>query len=278
NGQTWLGSPEVVDDNTTVNESYHSVSLLYTSSYWHAAWEDTRNADIEIYASRRILGQGDITHRPEILTFNYNFAFSGRFYANKYIIRYIDEPIDPKLADEMRMSGEHELIPIFIMMAKQMNPDYLIPRAEQMSKPERRRFVIDECQQLANEDQKTLLSYLERKKSEAKVLDIVSQWTTNTICLKAKPEVIREIAQRNDIWGIGYSEPLQIIGVVATEEPVYEHIEFVPEDGREICWGVAKINADDVWTLGYTGAGVIVGHMDSGVNYNHTDFDDQDTV
>ncbi|MCK4249923.1 S8 family serine peptidase, partial [candidate division WOR-3 bacterium] len=274
NGITWLGTPETVDDNSTVNSNYHSVGLLHTSSYWHAAWEDTRNADIEIYASRRILGQGDITHQPEILTFNYDFAFSGGYYADKYVIYHVPEPIDSKLADVMRTSSEDELIPVFIMLAKQLNYDWLVPQAEQMSKLDRRKFVIRECQALANDDQKALLVYLRQKESEHKVSDIVSQWTTNTVCLKAKPEIIREIAQRNDIWGIGYSEPLQIIGVVATEEPAYEHIEFVPEDGREICWGVAKINADDVWTLGYTGAGVIVGHMDSGVNYNHTDLQD----
>ncbi|MBA7539425.1 hypothetical protein ES705_31704 [subsurface metagenome] len=190
------------------------------------------------------------------------------------MLHHSENPIDEKLTEVMTGSSPDEQIPVFVMLAKQMNYDWLIPRAEQMSKSDRRQFVITECQQLANEDQKALLSYLRQKENEGKVLDIVSQWTTNTICLKAKPEVIKQIAQRNDIWGIGYSEPLQLIGVENTEKPIYKHVDFIPEDGREICWGVAKINADDVWTLGYTGAGVIVGHMDSGVNYNHDDLDD----
>jgi len=275
NGITWLTTPETVDDNSTVFRNYHAVALLYTSGYWHAAWEDTRNADIEIYASRRLLGQGDITHRPAIIFFNYDWSFWGDISSEKHVLHHSENPIDAKLADLMRASTGDELIPIFIMLAKQMNPEYLIPRAEQMSKPDRRQFVITECQQLVDEDQKALLSYLKQKENEGEVLDIVSQWTTNTICLKAKSEIIREIAQRNDIWGIGYSEPLQIIGVQKTEKPIYKHVDFIPEDGREICWGVAKINADDVWNdLGYTGAGIVVGHMDSGVNYNHDDLDD----
>lgn len=277
NGITWLNDPELVDDNSTVNNSYHSVALLYTSGYWHAVWEDTRNSGtdgLEIYASGRNAGQGDITHRPDVVFFNYDWSFLGDISSEKYVLHHSENPIDEKLTEEIAESSPDEQIPVFVMLAKQMNYDWLIPRAEQMSKPNRRKFVIRECQTLANDDQKTLLAYLRQRENEHQVSDIVSQWTTNTICLKAKPEIIREIAQRNDIWGIGYSEPLQIIGVVATEEPAYEHIEFVPEDGREICWGVAKINADDVWALGYTGAGVIVGHMDSGVNYNHTDLSD----
>jgi len=278
NGITWLGTPETVDDNSTVNGSYHSIALLYTSGYWHAAWEDTRNNGtdgIEIYTSGKNAGQGDITHRPEILTFNYDWSFRGGISAEKYVMHHCEEPIDEKLAEVITGSSPDEQIPVFVMLSKQMNYDWLIPRAEQMSKSERRKFVIDECQRLANEDQRSLLLYLKGKEKEGKVRDIVSQWTTNTICFKAKPEVIREVAYREDVWEIGYSEPLQIIGVQEVEEPTYEHIDFTAEDGREICWGVAKINADDVWnTLGYTGSGVIVGHMDSGVNYNHTDLAD----
>ncbi len=277
NGITWLNDPELVDENGTVYRDYHAVALLYASGYWLAAWEDTRNSGtdgIEIYTSGKNAGQGDITHRPSIIFFNYDWSFWGDISSEKYVLHHSEMPIDEKLTDIIAESSPDEQIPVFVMLAKQMNYDWLIPRAEQMSKSDRRQFVITECQQLADEDQKALLSYLRQKENEGKVLDIVSQWTTNTICLKAKPEVIKGIAQRNDIWGIGYSEPLQLIGVENTEKPIYKHVDFIAEDGREICWGVAKINADQVWGLGYTGAGIVVGHMDSGVNYNHLDLAD----
>ncbi len=278
NGQTWLGSPEVVDDSTTVNENYHSASLLYTASYWHAAWEDTRNSGtdgLEIFASRRIMGQGDITHRPAEISFNYNTFGSGRFSSEKYVIRHAANPIDEKLTKIMNESSPDEFIPIGILLAKQMNPDYLIPRAEQMSKPERREFVIRECKTLANEDQKALLAFLRRKESEGKVLDIASLWGTNSIGLKAKSEVIYDLAQRNDIWMIGFQEPLHLAGADQSDKPSYRKVEFVPERGRaDTAWHLKTINAPDVWALGYTGSGIVVGHMDSGVNYNHDDLSD----
>ncbi|MBC8382733.1 MAG: S8 family serine peptidase, partial [Candidatus Cloacimonetes bacterium] len=43
---------------------------------------------------------------------------------------------------------------------------------------------------------------------------------------------------------------------------------------REITWNVIKVNADDVWNLGYTGSGVTVAVLDTGVNYNHVDLAD----
>jgi len=276
NGQegTWLTTPETVTDNNSANNNYHSASLLYTSSYWHAAWEDTRDADNEIYTSKRLIGQGNITHRPAELIFDYNSILLSGFSTEKYIIRHSANTIDTKLSEVIAKSTPDEFIPIFVMLTKQLNPEYLIARVERMSKSERRQFVINECKALASESQKEMISFLKAKETEGKVSNIVSLWSTNTICLKARSEIINELTERDDVWEIGYSAPLQIIGVDSSKEPGYKKIEFIPDDGREICWGVAKINADDIWALGYTGAGVVVGHMDSGVNYNHNDLAD----
>jgi serine protease AprX len=43
---------------------------------------------------------------------------------------------------------------------------------------------------------------------------------------------------------------------------------------REITPNITQVNADQVWALGYTGAGIVVGVVDSGVNYNHLDLAD----
>lgn len=273
-GGVWLTTPELVDNNSTVSGAYHSVALLYTSAYWHAAWQDTRNSGtegIDIYTSRRIMGQGDITHRPSVLTFDYSDVYWGKASSEKYVLNKSANPIDDKLAETMARSTPDEKIPVLVMLSKQLNYDWLVPRAEQMSKPDRRRFVIEECQQLANEDQKALLEYLTQKEKEGKVSDVLSLWSTNTIAFNAETDIIREIANRNDVWCIGNNEKVQIIGDLKTPEPTFNH---AAEDAREICWGVSKINADDVWGLGYTGAGVVVGHMDTGVNYNHGDLHD----
>ncbi len=44
--------------------------------------------------------------------------------------------------------------------------------------------------------------------------------------------------------------------------------------GKEITWNVTKVNAPAVWSLGYTGTGIKVGVLDTGVNYNHVDLAD----
>jgi serine protease AprX len=274
---TWLNDPEIVNDDNSVNNSYHSASLLHTSSYWHAAWEDTRNSGtdgIEIYTSRRVIGQGDIAHRPTLLMFDYRSKAPMPVFADKYVYHRTASPIDERLNTIIAQSSPDEFIPVLVMLSKQLNPDYLIPMAEQMTKSERRQFVIDECKTLAAENQQDILSYLRTKQVAGGVKDIVSLWSTNTITLKATCEIIRELADRIDVWEIGYLEPLTLIGISTAEDYKYERVAFIPDNGREVCWGVSKINADDVWPLGYTGAGIVVGHLDSGVNYNHNDLSD----
>jgi subtilisin family serine protease len=47
-----------------------------------------------------------------------------------------------------------------------------------------------------------------------------------------------------------------------------------PSHITSIPWNIVKINADEVWAKGFTGDGVVIGHLDTGVNYNHDDLKD----
>jgi len=45
--------------------------------------------------------------------------------------------------------------------------------------------------------------------------------------------------------------------------------------GASIAWHLTDIGADQAWSEGHTGAGIIVGHLDSGVSYDHPDLINQ---
>ena len=49
---------------------------------------------------------------------------------------------------------------------------------------------------------------------------------------------------------------------------------YPPPDGRELPWGVDSIDADLVWELGATGAGVVVGGQDTGYQWDHPELKD----
>jgi len=111
--------------------------------------------------------------------------------------------------------------------------------------------------QIAEMSQRPLIDWLSGR-SDA----IVHQrfWVLNGIYLEAKPEIILEIARRPDVGWISHNGEVHIIA-----EPGY-----APGiSSRGIPWNIRKIMADSCWAAGYTGQGVILGEVDSGVDYTH---------
>jgi hypothetical protein len=71
NGQTgtWLTTPEIVTDAASADTGYHACALLYSPSYFYAAWEDSRNlaADsLDIFTSRRVTPIGVAENRTAL--------------------------------------------------------------------------------------------------------------------------------------------------------------------------------------------------------------------
>ena len=83
-------------------------------------------------------------------------------------------------------------------------------------------------------------------------------WISNAFMISATPEAIRRIAERPEVAVI---EPLRKFHILGERSKGGS-----PETPG---WNISKINADDVWTLGYTGQGVLLGNLDTGVDINH---------
>ena len=113
---------------------------------------------------------------------------------------------------------------------------------------------------LARRTQKDLLAYLSTRGD--KVEDIKTFWTMNGLALKATPDVIREIAKRDDVWAVEKDSKTFILG----RKTSGKHPD---SKSRTVEWNIARIKADSVWEMGYTGQGVILGNLDTGVDVTH---------
>ncbi len=110
---------------------------------------------------------------------------------------------------------------------------------------------------LARRTQKPLLSYLKTLGVE----DYTTLWIVNAVALRATPEQVKAISKHPSV------------GVVRLDREIKLLDGFEGGEGGEVkgvSWGVGRIKADSVWVnLGYTGDGVILGSMDSGVMADH---------
>ncbi len=154
---------------------------------------------------------------------------------------------------------------VIVMMAERYDDTHLAQKTAFMTKEQRRAFVIADRKAFCQASQAQVIDFLENYKSENMVTDLKSFWSFNGFSCSASAEVIAQLAERKDIALI---IPDEMRSMVPMNEKVH------PAAAKANAWHVDKVNAPEVWNYngsGYTGNGIIIGLIDTGVNYNHID-------
>lgn len=154
---------------------------------------------------------------------------------------------------------------VIVMMAERYDDTHLAQKTVLMTSSQRRDFVIAERKAFCQASQAQVIDFLEGYKVDNRVTDLKSYWSFNGFSCSASTEVIAQLAERKDVALI---IPDEMRPMVPMNEKVH------PATAKADAWHVDRVNAPAVWNYngtGYTGNGIIVGLIDTGVNYNHID-------
>ena len=174
--------------------------------------------------------------------------------------------VTPILRAEMQRRSETEMIPVLVMMKSQYDQADMNRRTAHFTTvAERRTFVVNELKQFADASQNDLRHTLAEMERQGMVEDVRILWICNSLYFKANANAINALDHRTDLDFIEYNPDLQLISAQETR---------TSDDNREIPSHITQVNADAVWGQGYTGQGVVVAVLDTGVNYNHLDLAD----
>ena len=189
-------------------------------------------------------------------------AFQGKAIAQEYAF----QKISSDLQEAWSQDAEGTLYPIVILMRDQFDAKSLTKQTQYLDKTQKRELVVKELQRISQIGQENLLNDLQQGQRAHIVDGIKSFWIFNGICCTTTKEMILAIAERPDVGFVTKEQNNRI--------PDGNYYEEVDAEKATNQWNVNKVNAPAVWDLGYTGKGVIVAVIDTGVNYNHTDIID----
>ena len=168
------------------------------------------------------------------------------------------QTIDPFLLEKMNQRSDNEKIRVFVIMRQQLDQQQLNRRAAHFTtRADRREFVVNELKQFAEASQYDLRHSLAEMQRNELVSEPKTLWIANAIYFEATKDAILSLANRSDIMVIGFDEESNWLPDGEEARPAYPT--------REIASNVTQVNADQVWSLGYTGQGVVVAVIDTGV-------------
>ena len=171
--------------------------------------------------------------------------------------------IAPRLASETALGGNSEAL---IVLSEQAD---LSGAANLPTKLEKGRYVYTTLRMLAERTQAPI-----RKMLQDRGIPYQSFYGVNMIKVNASRDLLFELAGRNEVLRIdanpkvrssipvpnftmptGPSSPNQ----AQTTAPVTAKVE----------WNVARVNAPQVWALGFHGEGMVIANADTGVQWDH---------
>lgn len=173
--------------------------------------------------------------------------------------------IEPELQEALNQKGD-EMISVNIILKSQADVHKLQQIAAKASdRKSKREVVVNELKSFSKSTQSDLMSILDAEAKSGKVEDIRCHWLVNAISCSASSDVIYLIARHNDVEVIAYDEMKYLL---------WDEEVKAAEPARGMTQNITHVKADDVWDLGYTGEGVMVAVIDTGVNFNHIDLAD----
>lgn len=89
-------------------------------------------------------------------------------------------------------------------------------------------------------------------------------WLVSRVALRATRAIILELAARDDVGMVWFDDTVRLADLRLPSAPA----EALDTE----LWNIARVKADSCWAGGYTGAGVVVGNIDTGVEVTHPAF------
>ena len=167
--------------------------------------------------------------------------------------------IDPALVRMLNSAAPTDEYAVIVKMADTMDFHPLKASLEKEERMVRQARVVQALRDKANASGKDIRGLMAIREREGKIANRRDLWITNGYALTAHGETIRELAARTDVAEVVADRIIPLgFAASATSSGFFSG-----------SWNLDMVGAPVLWKMGYTGQGVVVANIDSGVDYRH---------
>lgn len=182
---------------------------------------------------------------------------------NPILRREVHMPvIDPGLSLALEAAGPEDKLHVMIVPAERLDPGAMATALKGAARATRRDVILQAARTQADRSWSDLQPTLTGLATGGRAEEIHSLWLPGMIAARMTPSAIEELARHP---GVGFLWLDETMSQTFAAKPTSSSLD------KADAWHIATIKADVAWAQGITGAGVLVGHIDTGIAYDHPD-------
>lgn len=172
-----------------------------------------------------------------------------------------------RLNSTLASRNSDDLISVLVFMSDRLD----VAQVQQMrkltafSRQASHKLLLDELKQFATEKQSPFRAFLDDAVSRGEVVSFEAYWITNAFRITASRRFVETLKSRTDIESV-----IEDIPPTSLYNPNHNVSAAIASGtaGKAI-GGLRAIGADEMWQMGYTGAGRLIASFDTGVDGGH---------
>ena len=166
--------------------------------------------------------------------------------------------IDPVLSSQLDTAPAVREFAVLVKLKRTVNKAVTNTHFEHESRHIRAAKVVQSLKSESEFSQREIKAALALKESSGRARGTKPFWIFNGLAVTATADTIRDLAARTDVAAVVPDRSFTLASVIDLQP-------IAASDN----WNLAKIGAPSLWSKGFTGQGVVVANMDTGVDIGH---------